>query len=189
MRWTSHGKKVAGSKSWMCHCQERATCATVALCRALLLAAPRIYNALLFQKIRGLFDSSTRLRWKCSRASLPSLDSSWVKAAKAEDGSQPSRQSCRVAHGQGLANYRADSNLWLNTMSVYLFIQLTTPVLESVLIDGSDCYSVWFCYMAIDALTAIQRQKDLVLSCTWRLLIGSPTQPDQFVNLTASLAL
>ena len=89
----------------------------------------------------------------------------------------------------GSCQLYADSNIWLNTMSVYLFIQLTTPVLELVLIDGSDCYSVWFCYMAIDALTAIQCQKDLVLSCTWRLLIGSPTQPNQFVNLTASLAL
>jgi len=145
MRWTSHGKKVAGSKSWMCHCQGRATCATAALCMARSLAAPRIYSVLLFQKIRGLFDSSTRLRRECSRASLPSLDSSWVKAAKAEDGSQPSRQSCRVASGQGLASYHADSNLWLNTLSVYLFEQLTRPAWKLAVIDGTVCYSVLFC--------------------------------------------
>jgi hypothetical protein len=104
MRQTSHGKKVAGSKSCMCHGQKRESCATAALCMTLLLAAPRIYNVLLFQKIRGLFDSSMRLRRGCLRASLPSLDSSWVKAARAETGSQPSRQSSRIAPGQGLTN-------------------------------------------------------------------------------------
>jgi hypothetical protein len=53
----------------------------------------------------------------CLRASLPSLDSSWVKAAKAEDGSQPSRQSSRMAPGQGLANHLVDGNFAHN---VYL---------------------------------------------------------------------
>lgn len=50
---------------------------------------------------------------------LPSLDSSWVKAAKAEDGSQPSRQSNRMAAGQGLTNNLRATLVKRNT-SVYL---------------------------------------------------------------------
>jgi hypothetical protein len=98
-------KKSGGVKKLYVPCQERESCATTALCMTLLLAAPRMYSVLLFQKIRGLFDSSMRLGRVCLRASLPSLDSSWVKAAKAEDGSQPSRQSSRIAPGQGLTNH------------------------------------------------------------------------------------
>lgn len=96
-------KKWRGQKVVCAHCQERGHCAIAALCEALLLAAPRSHSVLLFQKIRGLFDSSMRL-WERYFRGLPSLGSFWVKAAKAEDGSQPSRQSNRTAAGQGLTN-------------------------------------------------------------------------------------
>jgi hypothetical protein len=79
-----------------------------------------------FRRYEDYLTAVRAFRRECLRASLPSRDSSWVKAAKAEDGSQPSRQSSRVAPGQGLTNHLVDCKLdYLCTTSSYVFEWLT----------------------------------------------------------------